>query len=139
MQGKKKGKATATRRKKERKGDGKDTPLLLKGEGEEYAHIMSLMGDRRMQAMCCDGKSRVCIVRGKMKKRVWVCVGDVVLISLRSFEDVKADIIHKYSGDHVRKLRANGLVKQMDESDDDDDSGVVFEAETITEMEISNI
>jgi translation initiation factor 1A len=32
-------------------------------------------------------------------------MGDVVLLSLRDFQDEKADIIHKYNNDEIRDLK----------------------------------
>ena len=43
-----------------------------------------------------------------MRKRVWINVGDIVLVSLREFQDNKADIIWKYTPDEARSLKAYG-------------------------------
>merc|ERR1719193_2659675 len=39
--------------------------------------------------MCFDGTKRLCHIRGKMRKKVWVNLGDICLISLRDFQDEK--------------------------------------------------
>ena len=44
------------------------------------------------------------IIRGSMKKRVWICPNDVVLVSIREFEEGKVDILHKYENDEVSTL-----------------------------------
>jgi translation initiation factor 1A len=54
------------------------------------------------------GAQRLGIIRGKMKKRVWMVVGDFVLVSLRGFQDEKCDIVHKYDIAEVRKLMVSG-------------------------------
>jgi translation initiation factor 1A len=36
---------------------------------------------------------------------MWIGVGDLILISLRDFEDEKADIIHKYTTEEARSLQ----------------------------------
>lgn len=59
---------------------------------------------------CDDGAERLCRIRGKMLGREWVNVGDVVLVSVRSFEPDKADICWKYQAHEVDKLRRWGLV-----------------------------
>merc|ERR1719400_128448 len=41
--------------------------------------------------MCFDGVKRLCHIRGKMRKKVWVAQGDIVLIGLRDYQDGKAD------------------------------------------------
>lgn len=40
--------------------------------------------------------------------QVWINQGDIVLLSLRDFQDGKADVIQKYSSDEARKLKQYG-------------------------------
>ena len=54
-----------------------------------------MLGNGRLEAHCFDGVRRLCHIRGKMRKRVWVNAGDIVLISLREFQDNKGDVIAK--------------------------------------------
>ena len=70
--------------------------LIFKEDGQEYGQILKMLGNGRCDVQCMDGKKRLCHVCGKMRKRVWVMVGDVVLVSLRDFQDAKGDIILKY-------------------------------------------
>jgi translation initiation factor 1A len=67
-----------------------------------------MLGNARVDAFCFDGVSRLCQIRGQMRKRVWINVGDIVLVSLREYQDDKADIIHKYTPDEARSLKAYG-------------------------------
>merc|ERR1711977_26234 len=39
--------------------------------------------------MCFDGEKRLGHIRGKMRKKVWINQGDIVLLSLRDFQDGK--------------------------------------------------
>lgn len=99
--------------KKHKKKTGDDvtnTPVMLREDDQEYAIITKLLGDRRVTAECFDGKIRCCLIRGKMRKRVWIKEGDVVLIALREFSDDKGDVIHKYSQDHVKQLEKLGEI-----------------------------
>jgi hypothetical protein len=41
-----------------------------------------------------------------MNKKCFIRTGDIVLVSVRPFEDKIADIIHKFGDDEVRSLRA---------------------------------
>merc|ERR1712048_749501 len=41
--------------------------------------------------MCFDGNERLCNIRGKMRKKVWIGVGDIVLIGLRDFQGEEED------------------------------------------------
>ena len=126
---KKKGK-----RKTKRPGQGSSRPLRIKENGQEYAVVLKLLGDRRVNAYCYDGKERICKICGSMRKRVWIKIDDYVLISIRSFEDDKGDIIHKYTPEEVRKLKkkedlVDARIQLNNEfvSDDDDNVGFDFE------------
>ena len=39
--------------------------------------------------------------------QVWINQGDIILLSLREFQDGKADVIVKYTGDEARNRRSN--------------------------------
>jgi translation initiation factor 1A len=67
-----------------------------------------MLGNGRLEAQCFDGTKRLCHIRGKMRKKVWVGQGDIVLISLRDFQDGKADVILKYNADEARQLKSYG-------------------------------
>ena len=47
----------------------------------------------------------VCHIRGKMRKKVWVAAGDIVLLGLRDYQESKADVILKYTADEARNLK----------------------------------
>ena len=74
----------------------------------EYAQVTRMLGNGRLEAFCFDGVNRLCHIRGKLRKRVWIGVGDIVLLGLREFQDQKADIIMKYDGDEARSLKTYG-------------------------------
>ena len=70
-----------------------------------------------------------CVIRGKLRKRVWINVGDIVLVALRDFEDGKCDIELKYTTDEIHRLRG---IEQLHDSDDPgipdaEESGFVFD------------
>ena len=44
--------------------------------------------------------------------KVWIGVGDIVLIGLRDFQDDKADIIMKYTPDEAQQLKAYGEIPE---------------------------
>merc|ERR1719150_3352412 len=58
--------------------------------------------------MCFDGVQRLCHIRGKMRKKVWIGQSDIILIGLRDYQDARADVILKYSADEARSLKSYG-------------------------------
>jgi translation initiation factor 1A len=97
-----------------RKGKHEDTSkkeLLLKGDGQEYGQVTKMLGNGRLECHLLNlNKSILCTIRGSMRKRVWINQGDIVLVSLREFQNDKADIMHKYNHGDVRTLQQKGLI-----------------------------
>merc|ERR1711974_77613 len=58
--------------------------------------------------MCFDGVERLCHIRGKLRKKVWIAQSDIVLVGLRDYQDAKADVILNYSPDEARNLKSYG-------------------------------
>lgn len=73
------------------------------------------------------------VARGKMRKRVWVNAGDIILVSLRDYQDSKADVIAKYTPDEARSLKAYGelpestKINETDLYDEEGDGGIDFQ------------
>jgi len=99
-------------KKKGKGGDQLTRELIFKEDGEEYGVVLKLLGCDNILVFCLDGVRRQCRIRGKLKCKVWIRVGDTVLISLREFstEDKVADVIHKYQDEEVRQLRKFGEI-----------------------------
>ncbi len=67
--------------------EGKETPLADPDEAQMYGRIMKTNGNGYFTVFCNDNHERLCHIRGAMRKRVWVEPGDVVLVSLRDFDN----------------------------------------------------
>jgi initiation factor 1A len=50
---------------------------------------MKMLGNGRLTAFCFDGKNRLCHIRGKLRKKVWINTGDIILVGLRDYQDDK--------------------------------------------------
>ena len=96
--------------KKKKKTQAEDRECRFKDESEEYAQIIKILGDGRFQCKCADGIERVAHVRGKMRKRIWLANGDIILVSLREFEPEKCDVVEKYKEKEVAKLKNAGEI-----------------------------
>merc|ERR1711913_271755 len=70
--------------------------------------------------MCFDGVKRLCHIRGKLRKKVWINQSDIVLIGLRDYQDAKADVILKSSGEFPESVKINETVQFGDEGIDDE-------------------
>jgi translation initiation factor 1A len=103
-----KGKGGKNRRRGKGGGEDEKRELIFKEDGQEYAQVLRMLGNGRLEAQCIDGVKRLCHIRGKMRKKVWVNTGDIILLGLRDFQDEKADVILKYLADEAGSLKAYG-------------------------------
>lgn len=70
-----------------------------------------LLGFDRVLMKCQDGHERLCRLRGKMKRRVWIRIGGVVLVSPWDFQSHKrGDVIWRYKKSQAEWLRKNGYL-----------------------------
>jgi len=104
---KNKGKGGKNRRRGKNEGEEK-REIIFKEDGQEYGQVIRMLGNGRLEAQCFDGTKRMCHIRGKLRKKVWVNQGDIILIGLRDFQDGKADVILKYNADEARQLKTYG-------------------------------
>ncbi|PWA74430.1 eukaryotic translation initiation factor 1A [Artemisia annua] len=116
--------------------------LVLKVDGQEYAHVLRILGDGFCEAICTDGTKRICRMHGRMLKKRRIAAGDTILVGLRNYQpesavflrmpeneithkkewvgvgditpnDNVADVILKYMPDHVRLLKAVGELPEI--------------------------
>ncbi|KAK5998786.1 Eukaryotic translation initiation factor 4C [Cladobotryum mycophilum] len=105
---KNKGKGGKNRRRGTKEDDQSHRELVFKEDGQEYAQVIKMLGNGRLEAQCFDGTKRLGNIRGKMRKKVWINQGDIILLSLRDFQDDKGDVILKYTADEARSLKSYG-------------------------------
>ncbi|GAO51463.1 hypothetical protein G7K_5563-t1 [Saitoella complicata NRRL Y-17804] len=105
---KNKGKGGKNRRRGKNENEDEKRELVFKEDGQEYAQVTKMLGNGRLEAMCFDGERRLAHIRGKLRKKVWINQGDIILLSLREYQDEKADVIQKYNADEARNLKAYG-------------------------------
>lgn len=73
------------------------------------------LGGSRMRVRCMDGKTRICRVPGRLKKKLWVREGDILMIEPWQLGgDAKGDVVYKYKPNQVDKLRREGHLKQLE-------------------------
>ena len=59
--------------------------LVYPGQGEVVGVVVKLLGFDRILVKCQDGAERLCRIRGKMKRRVWIRESDIVIVSSALF------------------------------------------------------
>jgi len=75
-----------------------------------FGIVEHMLGENRVEVRSIDGKTRMGRIPGKMKKRVWLRAGEVVVLVPWTFHDDKADIVWRYQGTQVEWLKKNGYL-----------------------------
>ena len=88
-------------------------------EKETLGIVVQRLGASRMSIKCFDGKTRVCRIPGRLKRKLWVRERDVVLVEPWELGgDEKGDIIYKYKKNQVQWLQNRGFIKPAEESEE---------------------
>jgi len=74
------------------------------------------LGGSRMNIRCLDGKKRVCRIPGRLKRRLWVREGDILVVEPWEFSgEEKGDIVYKYTPTQIYFLKNKGYLKKLEE------------------------
>ena len=91
--------------------EGEINRLVLPGENEILGIAVKMLGYDRILVKCQDGHERLCRIRGKMKRRVWIREGDIVLVSPWDFQTAqRGDLIWRYTKGQAEQLRRQGYI-----------------------------
>jgi translation initiation factor 1A len=91
--------------------EGELSKLVLPSANDVLGVAVKLLGYDRVLVRCQDGHERLCRIRGKMKRRVWIREGDVVLVSPWDFQtDKRGDLIWRYTKAQAEMLRQKGYI-----------------------------
>ena len=94
------------------KSEGNLGKMVLPSENDVLGTAVRMLGGERVLVKCQDGKERLCRIRGKLKRRVWVREGDIVLVSPWDFQsDKRGDIFWRYRRNQSEWLRSHGYLK----------------------------
>ena len=70
-----------------RKAKREDFNVIKVPAGNDVIGVAKkMLGFDRLMVSCQDGHERLCRIRGKMKRRMWIRVGDIVLVSPWDFQ-----------------------------------------------------
>ena len=100
--------------------------MLTRSMMIEYAQVVKMLGNGRLEALCFDGEKRLAHIRGKLRKKVWINQGDIILLSLRDYQDEKGDVILKYNADEARSLKAYGELPETAKINETDTYGTIL-------------
>jgi translation initiation factor 1A len=98
--------------KKKVRSEGNISEMVLPSSDEVLGIATKLLGYDRIMVKCQDGFERLCRIRGKMKRRVWIRVGDIVVVSPWDFQrETRGDLTWRYTKGQAEMLRIRGYLK----------------------------
>jgi translation initiation factor 1A len=82
-------------------------------QGTEVLGIVeAMLGNNKIRVRCSDDKIRMGRIPGKMRKRIWIHEGEVVIIEPWKIQgDSNGDVIWKYTAAQVDWLKRRGILK----------------------------
>jgi translation initiation factor 1A len=97
--------------KKKVQSEGQLHEMVYPSQNGILGVVVKLLGFERIMVKCQDGHERLCRIRGKMKRRVWIRERDVVLVSPWDFQsDTRGDVVWRYTHAQAETLRKKGYL-----------------------------
>ena len=89
--------------------------VKLPEKGETICIVTSMLGGGRLEAKCEDGFTRICRIPGKIKKKIWIKPGYVILVKPWEVQkEERGDVVFLYSKAQTFWLKRKGFLKNID-------------------------
>jgi len=89
--------------------------IRLPRKGEVLGIVDQMLGADRLRVQCEDGRSRICRIPGRLRKRVWMHPGDLVLVKPWVVQtDERGDVEFRYTGTQASWIKRKGFVKSLE-------------------------
>jgi len=83
--------------------------------GQLLGEVEQLLGDRRMMVRCTDGYTRLCRIPGKIRRRIWIKEGNIVLIEPWTVQsNEKGDVLWRYTIQQADWLEKHDYLKGLE-------------------------
>ena len=94
--------------------ENEEQPIRVRTpRGREILGVVeATLGANKLKVRCQDEKYRICRIPGKMKKRIWIREGDVIILEPWEIQgDKSADVIWKYTPSQADWLRRRNILR----------------------------
>ena len=82
-----------------------------KPKEEMFAIVREMSGGSRMKAFCEDGLTRMVRIPGRLKKKLWCRVNDIIIIKLWTVQaNTKCDLVYRYRPSEREVLKRKRLI-----------------------------
>jgi translation initiation factor 1A len=88
--------------------------IMIPRQGEVLGVVEMMLGGDKVRANCDDGNVRICRIPGRLRKRVWIKSGDLILIEPWKVQTAeRGDVIFRYTSTQTNWLKRKGYVKTI--------------------------
>lgn len=92
--------------------NGEEIRVRLPREGEVFGIVDAMLGVNKLRVRCQDDRIRTCRIPGRLRKKVWIRQGNIVLIKPWDIQgEEKGDVVWKYNPTDVSWLRRKKILK----------------------------
>ncbi len=81
--------------------------------GEIFAIAEQLLGASKIRVVCADGKTRLGRIPGKLRRRMWIREGDLLIVVPWDFQDEKANVVWRYTKTQSTYLSRQGRIPKL--------------------------
>ena len=80
-------------------------------EREVIGIIEQRLGGNKRMVKCLDKKTRNCRVPGRLRRKLWLRPGDVVIIEMWELDNDKGEVVFKYRQNQIEWLKKNNYLE----------------------------
>lgn len=84
-----------------------------KERGEMFAIAEQLLGASKIRVVCADGQTRLGRIPGKLRRRMWIREGDLLIVVPWEFQDEKANVVWRYTKTQATYLSRQGRIPKV--------------------------
>ncbi|MEB2793478.1 MAG: translation initiation factor IF-1A [Caldisphaeraceae archaeon] len=81
-------------------------------EGTIICTVQRIIGAGFVEVLCADRQQYKAWIPGRMRRRVWLYEGDIILFLPWGTSDMKGEVVHKYRHDEIKVLMQKGLIPE---------------------------
>lgn len=107
----------AYQRKTQKKTGGEEIiRVRVPRRGQVLGEVEQLLGDRRMLVRCTDSQTRICRIPGKIRRRIWIKEGNIVLVEPWTVQtDKRGDVLWRYTPPQAEWLEKKDYLKGLED------------------------
>jgi translation initiation factor 1A len=88
--------------------------IRLPRQGEVLGIAEMMVGGDKIRTKCDDGNMRLVRIPGRLRKRVWVREGDLILVEPWKVQtNERGDVIFRYTSTQANWLKRKGFMKSI--------------------------